>query len=275
MIKQHHRNLFSLFIVVQFTSCITSKQLNYLQKSDKHSEVAAESSSFQEYRLQMGDKLSVKVYTPHKETNELLNDGFMPVSDNIIPGRRAFSELNTYLVKEDGTISFPMVGNVLVGGLTNREASRKLEEAIAPFIGSENTVEKNFGSVDVRVTGRFFSVLGDVSTTGYFAMTKDKITLFEALAMAGNLNLTADRSTIRIVRTTLDGPGISTLDLRSEAVLFSEYFYIKPNDVIYVQSMEERFFNITDFPTLLSTTFSTLSFGAFLYSMFFVKPMAN
>jgi hypothetical protein len=101
--------------------------------------------------------------------------------------------------------------------------------------------------------------------SGYYTMPREKINIFQALAMAGDVGMYGDRSRIRILRETDNGTIIKSFDVRSADIIHSEYFYIEPNDVIYIQTLNEQFFSITNLPSLFSTVISTFSFGVLIY----------
>lgn len=275
MYTKQCRFLLFLVVILHFASCIVPKQLNYLQNSDKMICLNSDSNYLQDYRLRVGNKLHITVYSTHKETNELLNGGFNYTPEMGTIGLSAFSDLYTYTIATDGTITFPLTGKIKLKGLTVREASREMEKALRPYLKTPGGDGMDSGRVDVRLLGRYFSVLGDVGRTGHYPILNDKMTIFQALAMAGDMKLTGDRRKIRIIRESEDGARVLLFDIRSEAIVGTEFYYIQPNDVIYVQSMDERFFKSTGFTSLLSTLFSTLSLGTFLYSAFIVKPLAS
>lgn len=273
-IKQFRFLLF-LVVILQFASCYAPKYLNYLQKPDKMIPFYSDSNQIGDYRLRAGDKLHIKVYTTHKETNELLNGGFNYVTDFGAKGTSALSELYSYTLSADGTIAFPLAGKVMLKGLTEREASRGMEQVLLPFLKTAAGGGMETVSVEVRLMGRYFSVLGDVGRTGHYPIQKDRMTIFQALAMAGDLKLTGDRRKIRIIRESEEGARVLLFDIRSETIPGTEFYYIQPNDVIYVQSMDERFFRSTGFTGLISNALSAVSIGAFLFSAFIVKPLAS
>ena len=84
--------------------------------------------------------------------------------------------------------------------------------------------------------------------------------------MAGDINIYGDRSRVRIVREINGKTEVKKFDIRSKDILHSEYYYIEPNDVIYIQSVNEQFFSMINFPTVLSATISTVSFGVLIYN---------
>ena len=131
-----------------------------------------------------------------------------------------------------------MVGEVIIAGQTIREAVRTVESAIEPFFlrDSINAV----CTVELHVLGQYFSVIGG-NGTGQYPITRAKINIFQALAMAGDVGTFADRSKVRIIRETEDGTVVKMFDLRSKSILNSEYYYIEPNDVIYIQGWTNSF----------------------------------
>jgi polysaccharide export outer membrane protein len=121
--------------------------------------------------------------------------------------------------------------------------------------------------VEIKIAERYFSIIGN-SGNGLIQIPKEKINIFQALAMAGDIGLYGDKSKIRILRETANGTVIKTFDVRSADIINSEYFYVEPNDVIYVQNLDEQFFSVTNLPGLFSTIVSTFSFGVFIYNLF-------
>lgn len=263
-----------LSTIVLLASCMTSKRLNYFQKPDGVIPSYSDTLIYEDYRLRVGDRLYVRVYSTHRETNELFNGGGIYQSAYLTQGNSAYSDLYSYTIQNDGSITFPMIGKVHMLGLTVREATKAMEQAITPYLEKTNEPVMQFSSVDVRVIGRYFSVIGG-GRSGYFPIQREKISIFQALAMAGDIGPYGDRGHVRIIRETATGTIVRQFDIRSEDILHSEFFYVEPNDVIYIQTLNDQFFSISNFPAFLATTISTLSFAAFLYNLVFTKPATN
>ena len=121
--------------------------------------------------------------------------------------------------------------------------------------------------VDVKIVGRYFSVIGGGSN-GKFPILREKMNVFQAIAMAGDISTFGDRSKIKVLREINGTTKISEFDIRSKDIINSEFYYIQPNDVIYIQNVNEQFFSVTTFGAALSTVFSTFSFGLFIYNLF-------
>jgi len=239
------------------SSCITSGKINYMQSPGFNIPAYKDSISFEDYRLRVGDRIFVKVYSTDNQTNALFN-GTGNNTQSMISGGGA-SDLYTYAVERDGSINFPMIGAIPMSGKTVREATITLEKSIEPLF--------RFSTVELRVINRNFSVLGS-GRSAYFALPQEKINIFKALAMAGDVGIYSDRSRVRILRETDKGPIIKQFDLRSADIIHSEFYYIESNDVIYIQPLNEQFFSITNFTGLISTVVSTFSFGVLIVDLF-------
>jgi polysaccharide export outer membrane protein len=163
------------------------------------------------------------------------------------------ADLYTYQISSSGTILFPMIGQIHLEGKTIRQAKHHLEELVSPLVEYERA------DVDVRLVGRYFSVFG-TTQSGRYAITQEKINIFQALAMAGDIGFYGDRSKIKIVRETENGIKTLEFDVRSQDIINSEYYYIEPNDAIYIQDVNERFFSVTSFSGMMSFFFTTFSF---------------
>ena len=251
--------LFFMTLIFQLTSCVTTHQLNYLQQPKNKIPAYKDTVAYKDYHLKEGDRLYIQVYSTDEKTNTLFN-GSGGSGMQMSSGSGENTDLYTYLVKSDGNIKFPLVGDVQVKGKTLREAKETLEDAIRPIL--------KLNSVDVRMVGRTFSIIGS-GKAGRFSFTREKINIYQALAMAGDLSYSADRSRIRILRVNENGNQVKTFDLRSADIINSEFYYLEPDDVIFLQPMKEQFFGVSTFWVALSTIITTYSLGYFIYKSFF------
>ena len=168
-----------------------------------------------------------------------------------------YTDLYTYQVKDNGAISLPLVGDVYLAGQNIRQAKKTVENAI-------KTTMVDDCAVDVRIVGRYFSVIGS-RINGKYPIYREKMNIFQAMAMAGDISTFGDRSKIKVLRESPSGPQIKVFDIRSKDIINSEFYYIQPNDVIYIQDLKSQFFSVTTFGSALSTLFSTFSFGMLIY----------
>lgn len=231
----------------------------------------ADTLSYEDYEIRTGDRLYIYVYSLDKTVGEMFNG--MTGSNNGAQlrsqmtrgnGTNGSTDLYTYLVQEDGTIDFPMLGHIAVRGMTTRGVKRQLEQALGDFI--RNYGDYQMTSVDVSVVQRTFSVISNQGS-GVFTLPKEKVTVFEALAMAGGIGDFGDRSKVRIVREREGKTSVMTVDVRSEEIINSEYYYIEPNDVIYIPKIKGQSFGINSVATTISVVATTLAFGGFVYGI--------
>ena len=152
------------------------------------------------------------------------------------------ANLLSYLVDNNGCIDFPVLGMVKVVGMTTRECEAHFRELLKPYL-------KEVPNVTVSTSNYKFSVLGEVGAPGTYSTTNEKMTVFEALALAGDMTLFSVRDDVQLMREDATGKRrIYTLDLTQADIANSPYFYIQQNDVIYVKPTKAK---------VRSNTFST------------------
>jgi polysaccharide export outer membrane protein len=248
-------------------SCVTSKRVNLMQTPGKNGiPHYADTVSYSDYELRIGDRLYIYVYSVDERVDKMFNSSSGTIGMQIMRGSGTGGsyDLYTYLVQEDGCIDFPMVGRVSVRGMTTRDVKHVLEEELSSFIKSYGDYQMM--SVEVKIVRRSFSVISDRGS-GTFNIQKEKVTIFEALAMAGDIGDFGDRSKVRIVREKEGQTLVKEFDVRSEDIINSEFYYIEPNDVIYIQRIKGQSFGINSVTTTISVVATTLAFGGFVYGL--------
>lgn len=249
-------------------SCVTSKRVNLMQEPGKnHIPQYADTVSYEDYELRIGDRLYIYVYSVDERVDKMFNSSSGTIGIQMLQGGGGVGgsyDLYTYLVQEDGCIDFPMVGRVPVRGMTTRGVKRALEEELSSFIKSYGDYQMM--SVEVKIVRRSFSVISDRGS-GTFNIQKEKVTIFEALAMAGDIGDFGDRSKVRIVREKEGMTQVKEFDVRSKDIINSEFYYIEPNDVIYIQRIKGQSFGINSVTTTISVVATTLAFGGFVYGL--------
>lgn len=223
MIKRILGVLFSLSIMILFlfSSCASRKDIVYLLPDSTKLVTSFELAA---PKLQAGDLLSInisasdpKVLTPFNQLgsnlgNRIANDP---------------SRVTSYAIDVDGNIDFPLLGQVKLGGLTRTQAIAKMRSELRAFI-VDPTV--NINVVNLRVT-----VLGEVKQPGTFIITNDRITVLEALGMAGDLTINGVRKNVLVIREENGSKKEYRLDLTKREMLNSEAYYLAQNDVVYVE----------------------------------------
>jgi len=259
MIKPLIQLLFAILLAFELTSCITTHQTNYLQASKNLNHKYKDSISYEDYRLKEGDRLFIQVYSTDSKSNALFNgSGITGMQMSTSSGSNETTDLYTYAIQANGNIHFPIIGEISIEGKTLRETKKAVENAIKPLL--------KINSVDVRMVGRSFSVIG-AGKSGRFSFPKEKINIFQALAISGDIGLYTDRRKIRILRQTKNDTQIKTFDIRGADIINSEFYYLEPDDVIFLQPMSAQFFGVTTFWSAVSTLITTVSFVTGVYSI--------
>lgn len=265
--KNRHILLVVALCVGLLSSCVTSRRVNLMQEPGKNGVPQyADTLSFEDYEIRTGDRLYVYVYSVDERVSEMFNasgntQGSMMRQQS---GAGGGYDLYSYLVLDDGTIDFPMIGHIAVRGKTTREVKWLLEEELGTFVKSYG--DYKMLSVEVNVVRRTFSVISDRGS-GLFSLDREKVTIFEALAMAGDIGDFGDRSKVRIIREKEGKTTVMQFDVRSKDIINSEYYYIEPNDVIYIQKIKGHSFGINSVTTTISVVATTLAFGGFVYGL--------
>lgn len=259
--------LFFAIVGFALSSCVTARKVNYMQKPDKEIPSYADTLSFEDYELRIGDRLYVHVYSLNEEVMKMYNAGGANAStmrQQMNQGSMGGSyDLYTYLVHEDGNIDFPTIGKVFVQGKTTREVRKELEKRLGTLL--QELPGYSTISVEVNVVNRSFSIIG--AQSGRYMINKEKMTIFEALAMAGDMKEFNSRKEVKLVRERNGVTTIKTFDARTEDLVNSEYYYIEPNDIIYIREMPGYSFGINHVTTVIGVTASTISFGILIYTI--------
>lgn len=262
------KRIWIILLPLLMASCVTSKRVNLMQEPGKNGiPQYADTMSYEDYELRIGDRLYIYVYSVDERVDKMFNSSSGTIGIQMLQGGGGVGgsyDLYTYLVQEDGCIDFPMVGRVPVRGMTTRGVKRVLEDELSSFIKSYGDYQMM--SVEVKIVRRSFSVISDRGS-GTFNIQKEKVTIFEALAMAGDIGDFGDRSKVRIVREKEGLTQVKEFDVRSEDIINSEFYYIEPNDVIYIQRIKGQSFGINSVTTSISVVATTLAFGGFVYGL--------
>lgn len=222
------------WVIVLFllTGCASQKQISYLQNIP----VGYQTKINQDYEINIhpDDLLSIMVNSKDLELVQMFN---LPMVSYQITSSGYSGGQNRvlgYLVDKDGYIDFPQLGSIKVQGMTR--------SALTGYI-KEQLISKGFVN-DPIVTVQFLnfkvSVMGEVTRPGTFDVTSDRITLFDALSRAGDLTIYGKRENVKVIREENGERMVATLDLRNDEILTSPYYYLRQNDIVYVEPNNAR-----------------------------------
>lgn len=207
------------------TSCGSSKQVSYLQNEELLNQEEQQPFLY-DARILPKDLLTITVSCSEPQLSAPFNQG------NTINTGNSNSEnasLPGYLVDNSGNIDFPILGELHLGGLTKSEAEELLRSRLTRYL-------KETPVISVRISNYKFSVLGEVASPGTFIVTNEKVNLFEAFAMAGDLTIQGKRGNVKLLREDEQGrKKIIKLDLKDPLIVNSPYYYLQQNDILYVE----------------------------------------
>lgn len=225
--KKHLLLTLSL-VGILFTACAPREKLVYLVDIEhKETEVTQK----YEPKLQPDDVLSIVVSSNAPEFVAKFNPGvtmYQAMSERVAGQQR----LQTYLIDSEGYIVFPVLGKIKLAGLTTAQAAQVLTEAIKPQVAD--------ASVNLRLMNFKVTVQGEVTRPGTFTIESERVTLLQALSMAGDIALYGKRDNILIIREVDGKRSYNRVDITKPDFMDSEFYYLAPNDVVYVEPNKIR-----------------------------------
>ncbi|MEJ2594513.1 MAG: polysaccharide biosynthesis/export family protein [bacterium] len=254
------RSLFWIFIVaIVLSSCVPQKKMIYMQvKEDSDTLTNFVNDRKIDYRIQPGDNLYIRVVTLDEMTTMLLN----PLTNSArggaaIGGNDANIYLQSYTVNEAGYLDFPMTGEIFVRNMNVDEIRDAIKEKLSEYLKELVVVVK---LVNFNIT-----LLGEIKNPGIYKIYQTNINLFEAISLGRDLTDFANRNQIAIIRQTKTGSSVHYVDMTKRDILSSEFYYLKPNDIVYALPVKGKQFTFANFPYgvvfgFISTTILMLNY---------------
>lgn len=220
-----NRMLCIAVIAASVASCNSSKKVLYMQ--DASVNVPERITNYNEIKVQPGDKITIMVSCKDPDLAQMFN---LVETNTRIGQQKSYNNyVSAYTVDNYGDINFPVVGAIHVAGLTRTG----IAELITKRLKDDDLLKDPV--VTVEFANLHISVIGDVLHPATYNITNDRLTLFEAISMAGDLNVTGKRDGVYVIREEDGQRTTYKVDLRSADVMNSPVFYMKQNDVIYVE----------------------------------------
>jgi len=247
------RVVFWLIAGIFLSSCVANKKVVYLQKDDvnkqhlpKDSVIRTYATQPFEYRIQPHDALYVRFENATDEDYNFFSTDQGSANSN----NPQSAVLNSELVDEQGEISYPVVGQVKVAGLTVFEIQQKLQDLANQYLPNS--------SVKVRLVNFRFTAIGQFGREGSVTTMNNRVTITEAIGLAGGLGEFADRANVKIIRMQNGITEVGYVNLLDENIMNSPYYYMYQNDVLIVPALRQRPFQMY-FGRNLSLFISSLS----------------
>jgi len=296
--KKLNQSLIVLFGMFLMISCSGIKNIAYFQKTDKSSKtlkqtknssvnhnnhknstelmdnsetgkvqnevgsykIEMNSAGLYDARIKPKDLLSITIVSSEPEASKMYNLVVPQIAD-AANQNSLFSQptLQTYLVDNDGNINFPVFGKIKVAGQTRKELETFLLEKLEPAFRKEKPI------ITIRFANYSVNILGEVLKPGKYETSNDRLTIFEGLALAGDLTIYGRRDNVKVLREKVDGSKeYITMNLNDKNIIYSPAYYLEQNDVVYIEPNKSRSkssnygaaesFGITSLSVLLTLT---------------------
>lgn len=241
--------LLSVFLISSLTSCLNTRKVAYFNDVKDSTLIASKAGL--EPVIQKKDILSIAVSSLSQEATIIFNTPNLPVTPNASSNN--MPQTAGYLVSQDGNIKFPILGDIPAAGLTQKQ----LENNITKLLDDKKLL------FDPIVTARFLNfritVLGEVSRPGVVYVPSEQISILEAIGQAGDLTIYGLRDNVILIRQEGENKLVKRLNLNSSDLLQSPYFFLKSNDVIYVEPGKAKIASSDRTQQLLPIIFSGIS----------------
>lgn len=210
-------------ILISFSSCGSKRDIVYFQNLEKiPAELYQQDKADYGVVIESNDNLFITVSSSNPTAVEIFN--------TVNPGRGGMSSTNLdvlgYLVDTEGEINFPLVGKVHLAGLTKAEAVDLLQKGVATYVKD--------AVVNIRFLNYKISVLGEVNRPGVYSVTDERISIPQAIALAGDLTIYGERRTVRLIRIENGKKQFYRINLTSPELFFSPLYYLQQNDILYI-----------------------------------------
>jgi len=221
------------------TGCYSHRAIGFMQ--DRKDLPHYEKDTYTPYRIAVNDEIIYRLIT----MDETISKSMATTSS------ANGYDVASYRVYSDGTVDIPFLPPVYLLGLTLEEAQDTLQAKFREIIPD--------AEIKMTLYNKTFTVLGDIGS-GTYQIYKDKLTIFQALAMTGDVSTMGDRQHVRIIRPRgNDEPEVLEFDLRTNTIIDSQYYWVYPNDVIYVSRSKGSFYKVANYSAFIGLITSSLS----------------
>lgn len=223
--------IFCLSLLV--TSCVPTKDLVYLQNKENSANSNINELKNKPYRLQTNDVISINIKALDSKLVEIFSSA---TSQNQLATSADMLYFVGYTVDDHGNIRIPILGEVNVLGSTLEEVRKKIEtELLNQYFKKEAEL-----FVTVKLAGFRYTVNGEVANPGSKVLYQDRVNIFEAIANSGDITIVGDRKDVKIMRQFPSGTEIFSIDLTDGKAMTSPYFYLQPNDYVYIKPLKQK-----------------------------------
>ncbi|MCF8372632.1 MAG: polysaccharide biosynthesis/export family protein [Bacteroidales bacterium] len=249
-----------LFIVIVFASCRQNKELVYLQNQDGDKNTYISPTNLEEYKIQISDILYIKIFSLNKDLVDLFNAGGAE-SRTTVRYDQASMYFEGYMVNDSGYIAMPVLGDINVEGLNIKQVEEAVKLIALTYIKDVSVV--------VKLANFKITMIGEVKNPGLYYMYQRQTSILDAIGQAGDLTDYGNRKNILLIRPDKTGSTTYRINLADAELLSSDFFYLKPNDILYVEPMKSKGVRLllSDYATILTAISSTLTAVVLVYTL--------
>ncbi|MBN3518772.1 polysaccharide biosynthesis/export family protein [Algoriphagus lutimaris] len=235
---------FKYMLVLFLLASCSKRNITYFSNLElQKGELYTTTNAIDPIRIQKGDELEIKVTTLDPESNLLFNYGVISNGDEVLGSRTTYTQ-SRYKVSENGEIDFPIVGKIELLGLTRDEAREKIASSLEKLVTNPR--------VELTITNFKITVLGEVNQPNTFTITTDNITVIEALGLAGDMTVYGKRENVLVIRERGGEKMLYRIDMNDKELLGSANFFLKQNDVLYIEADKKKLIQAEMNPTTIA-----------------------
>jgi len=227
------------FLISMVTSCVPAKKMIYLQPEEQESSDKVFTYDRQEYLLQVNDILDVQIKSMNPDVNAIFSGQSQAMAQTSQVSAQSGGDLyymSGYSVDNQGEISIPFVGEISVAGLSLAQAEKQIDSSVALLFSNY--------ALQVKLGGIRFSALGEFNAPGKRVVLQNQATIFEAIALSGDLTQLARRDQVKLIRQYPQGTKIHSLNLLDQSIIGSPFYFIQPNDVLYAEPLPQKSYGL-------------------------------
>jgi len=247
--KHYYLNFF-LILAVVISSCTPYYKSAYFQGLDRNSGISHKIDNYSPLTIQTGDMLSLEIKSLNQDASAMFNTSgaVSSTAGGGTPGSSPSGGGSGYLVDKNGDIDLPLVHKLKVLGMTIEEVQDAIQKAVVQYLKEPTVI--------VRLMNFKITIIGDVGSPNIYSVTNEHITIPQALSLAGDLTASSKRDNILLIREINGERKYVNIDMTSSKLLESPYYYLKNNDMLYVEEGRGKFTNVNpvkqNLPYLLS-----------------------
>ena len=236
--------IYILLFLFTFSSCITNRDLEYIRSSK---EIKNAKANKHDYRLQMGDLISIQISTTTEQQHDFFNKENLANSQLMMQNPYLYG----YIIKEDGNLDLPSFGKVRAEGFTLQELENVIRKIAESYFESP--------IVKLNIINFKISILGEVNNPGTFKIIDPEVNILYALSLSGDMTQFGNRRKVKVIRNENELNRVFYVDLTKKGVLNNADFMLQPHDIIYVSPLRKKFYAFNNINNIVSMSLSAVT----------------